>query len=174
MSRRRIARPAAVSRENISNEIVNARPASDSPRRRLIIQAAQPDDLLSPAFVCSILGISRKTLYRMNRLTPPAIPIVRIGPTGKTFKYRRGAVEYYVSSHEIKATSAPRLQAIPRQTRKKSRAAMQRKPARDSKKNTHRAWKLKLTVRLNGVTLPGGSIRFVPPCDGGDGEKGRS
>jgi excisionase family DNA binding protein len=59
-----------------------------------------PDRLLSPQEVCELLNISTKTLERMRLERPPAISYVRVR---RGFRYRRGAVDAYVSRNEVRA-----------------------------------------------------------------------
>jgi hypothetical protein len=81
---------------------------STSVRRRLatqippVVHPESTDVLLTPADVCLRLRISRKTLQRMNHGCPPAISYVK---TRGGYRYRRAALEFYISQHEVKAVA---------------------------------------------------------------------
>jgi hypothetical protein len=86
------------------------------------------DDLVSPTFVCRNLGISRKTLYRMNCQNPPAIPYLRVGSKSGQIKYRWSAVKFYIDTHEIKRGSAhQRRKQVHPETSRKDRTNIERK-----------------------------------------------
>ncbi len=67
-----------------------------------VVPSAHPDRLLTPAEVCQILNISKKTLDRMRLQRPPAISYVRVRGG---FRYRRAAVDAYVCRNEVKAVA---------------------------------------------------------------------
>ena len=60
------------------------------------------DELMDAAWVCKRLGISRRSLYRMLLEHPPALSYLRVGPKGRRYKFRRGAIEAYISRREVK------------------------------------------------------------------------
>jgi excisionase family DNA binding protein len=69
--------------------------------------SAQPipisDQQLTPRQVCSLLGISQKTLQRMLRQKPPAISYVRL--SARLFRFRRAAVEAFIAQRTIKGAT---------------------------------------------------------------------
>jgi hypothetical protein len=137
MPTRKTVRPVAVPSENLNNN--KPAPKAVLPRRGLTIREpakhleevsrvdpSNADDLVTPAYVCERLKISRKTLYRMNRQNPPVLPIIRTGPNGRTIRYRNSSFQYYLATREVKGASVSRLQAFQQQ----SRAAQRRKNER--------------------------------------------
>jgi hypothetical protein len=64
--------------------------------------AYNPDFLMSFSEVCQWLRISRKSLSRMIKQTPPVLSFVLVGPAGKTRKFRRAVIENYINVHTVK------------------------------------------------------------------------
>ena len=64
--------------------------------------SSNPDRLLTPAEVCLLLSISKKTLDRLRLQKPPALSYIKLRGG---FRYRRAAVDFYINRNEVKAVA---------------------------------------------------------------------
>ena len=63
------------------------------------IPVAAPEQLLTPAEVCSILRVSRRTLRRWCAGKRPKLTYIQLSPN--SIRFRRQLIEWFIETHEV-------------------------------------------------------------------------